>query len=33
MLDWIKDIVAVASILAIVYGIMMAGWVIEQMIN
>ena len=33
MLDWIKDIVAVASLLATGYLILMAGSVIEQLVK
>ena len=33
MVGWVKDFAAVASILATVYGILMAGWVIEQLVK
>ena len=33
MINWIKDIVAAASLLVVAYGVLMAGSVIEQMVN
>jgi hypothetical protein len=33
MIIWIKDIMAAASLFVVAYGILMAGSVIEQMVN
>lgn len=33
MKEWIEDFAAAASLLVVAYGILMAGSVIEQMVN